>query len=132
MYPCTREWYQFLSIADGRIAPKGSMYGTIPSHIVNQIRNLGHQQIPYMCLGVLGRGNNDEKPWNETNETQEAIVEEVTWKPLSEWNGENIVSTQCSNTGAIIEWALVPFIVEEYEDKESITENDMPESVDEL
>jgi translation elongation factor EF-1alpha len=71
-----------------------------------------------MCLGVIGRGNYDEKPWNETNGTMEVKTEEFEWKPLSDWNGENVVSTQCSNTGAVIDWAIVPFIVEDLDSEE--------------
>jgi hypothetical protein len=35
--------------------------------------------------------------------------------PLSQWEGEQLIATKCSNVGAIIEWVVVPFIVEDYD-----------------
>lgn len=35
--------------------------------------------------------------------------------PLSEWEGKQLIATRCSNTGAVIEWYVVPFIVEDTE-----------------
>ena len=132
VYPCVGRWYQFLSIGDGRFAPPGSLYSRIPSHVVSQIHNLGHEQIPNMCLGVLGRGDRDEVDWNEeeekqeeegavhtTNSTKQARNESLgdgEWEPLTDWFEQEVITTQCTNEGAIIEWLFVPFIVEENED----------------
>jgi hypothetical protein len=134
VYPCVREWFQFVSVGDGRVAPKGSLYSTIPSHIVRQIHNLGHEQIPYMCLGVLERGNEDEPNWNDEDYTKikqerAAIkadpnhVPDQDWEPLSYWNEAKIVTTQCTNLGAVIEWVFIPFIDEETETDIEITGN---------
>lgn len=38
--------------------------------------------------------------------------------PLSRWEGHQLIATRCSNVGAIIEWVVVPFIVENYEPTE--------------
>lgn len=118
VFPCISKWYQFVSFGDGIVAPTGSIYTTIPSHIVKQIRNLGHDHTDYMCLGVYGRGLKDEVDWAEP--TDEAVLSgqtpydepPVVWERLSEFAGQNIVATQCSNDGAVIEWLFVPFIVE--------------------
>lgn len=70
-----------------------------------------------MCLGIAGRGNADEVDWDGENNSQRASrVESIGndgWGNLSEWNGNGILSTQCTNAGAVIEWLFVPFIVEE-------------------
>ena len=122
VYPCFREWFQFVSFGDGRMAPRGSLFTTIPEHIVKQIRHLGHDQLSHMCLGVYGRGNLDELDWDdEEYETikQERRLHNYTstdaseWADLSEWKGEPIVTTQCNNKGAVIEWVFVPFLDED-------------------
>lgn len=124
VYPCLREWFQFVSFGDGRVAPKGSLYSTIPSHIVKQLRNLGHEQIPYMCLGVYERGVDDELDWNDENyqadkveraarKAESTSVVDEKWKPLSGWKEDNVMTTQCTNAGAVIEWVFVPFIAGE-------------------
>jgi hypothetical protein len=119
VFPCINKWYQFVSFGDGTLAPKGSIYSTIPSHIVKQIQNLGHDHIPYMCLGVYGRGVGDEHDWEEEendvakNGTMDnADTERLDWAPLSKFQEQNIIATQCTNVGAVIEWLFVPFIVE--------------------
>jgi len=152
VYPCIHQWYQFVSFGDGEHAPLGSLYSTIPSHIVKQIRNLGHEQSPHMCFGVYGRSGNDEPDWDEEVEQQlsketkteianvqtndDEIEEELP--PLSDFKGEDIVTTQCRNTGAIIEWVFVPFIVEDAIDENTMSADpttkpdaEMPE-IDEL
>lgn len=115
VYPCVQQWFQFVSFGDGEHAPIGSLYSTIPSHIVQQIQNLGHDQSPYMCFGVRGRGSQDEVKWaGETGDVEnEDTSEDGTILPLSNWKGEQIVTTQCSNKDAVIEWLFVPYIVEE-------------------
>ena len=127
VYPCVREWFQFVSFGDGRVAPIGSLFSTIPMHIVKQINNLGHEQIAYMCLGVYERGNEDEVDWDDETEEEErnslsrdtsVVDENEEWEPLSKWQGSGIITTQCTNKGAVIEWVFVPFIDEEVEHDE--------------
>jgi hypothetical protein len=127
VYPCMREWYQFVSFGDGTFAPKGSLYSTIPFHIVKQIQAMGHAHIPYMCLGVFDRGDQDEMNWEDeeyekTNPNSTKIIQNQSsyipkeftkeWEPLSSFKKSGIVTTQCSNLGAVIEWVFVPFIEE--------------------
>jgi hypothetical protein len=126
VFPCIHRWYQFLSFGDGTFTPEGSMFTTVPSHIVRQIKNLGHEQHKYMCLGVLGRGEHDEVDWEEddadntivsnieegdtTMDGDEEEDDDDELEDLAEWVNEEVVTTQCSNTGAIIEWLFIPFI----------------------
>jgi hypothetical protein len=123
VYPCWgQKWFQFLSFGDGERAVLGSLYNTIPSHSVTQIQKLGHSVIPYMCLGVYGRGDNDELDWDDEGYTTrkqdsgtgadngESAHTDVS--SLSEWVGEGVVTTQCSNAHAVIEWVFVPYVVE--------------------
>ena len=128
VYPCMREWYQFVSFGDGHFAPVGSLYSTIPFHIVKQIHALGHEHIPYMCLGVFDRGDKDEMDWED--EAYEKSISNTTYstsmppfgyqaepskelEALSSFKGAGIVTTQCNNIGAVVEWVFVPFIHEE-------------------
>jgi len=150
VFPCTNRWYQFLSFGDGVTTPKGSMFSTIPSHVLRQIHNLGHEQIPYMCLGVRGRGNGDEVPWDPEDEEDDNTSDHKGEEddegdgdgglpPLTKWLDQEIVTTQCTNEGAVIEWIFVPFITEDYDivdgaddsSNEKVTEADIAEIDDE-
>lgn len=117
VFPCMERWYQFLSFGDGKRTPAGSMFTIIPSHIVRRMTELGHEQSQYMCLGVYGRGNFDEIEWGEESDEPVSIPtfheENSQWTPLSKFVDKEVITTQCSNTGAVIEWLFVPFIVEE-------------------
>ena len=53
----------------------------------------------------------DDAP-HATNET-EASLDNDGYEPLVYWLGKQLMATKCSNEGAVIEWVLVPFIVEE-------------------
>ena len=128
VFPCIHRWYQFLSFGDGTFTPEGSMFTTVPSHIVRQIKNLGHEQHRHMCLGVLGRGDHDEVDWEEDGDDntfvgkieegdttmdgqdEEEDDDDDELEDLAEWVNEEIVTTQCSNMGAIIQWLFIPFI----------------------
>jgi hypothetical protein len=127
VFPCVHRWVQFFSFGDNRLAPKGSIFFTIPQHTVQQIHRQGHSQIPYMCLGVWGRGNADEGEWSDDERIEQheetdlhgssktdslKLHSEDAWEPLSGWMNEQIYSTQCSNKGAVIEWLFVPYIIE--------------------
>lgn len=126
VYPCVREWFQFVSFGDSRIAPKGTLYSTMPSHIAKQIAQRGTGKIPYMCMGVHERGDADELRWNGnvyaprgSNETANHSTSDA---PLSEFRGKPVITTQCTNTNAVIEWVFVPFIDDE--DAVNITEQE--------
>jgi hypothetical protein len=45
-------------------------------------------------------------------------TEDDSLPPLSDWEGEQLVATRCSNVGAVIEWILVPFVEEDVEEQE--------------
>ena len=49
-------------------------------------------------------------------------------RPLTEWAGAEIVTTQCSNVGAVIEWVFVPYVVEDKADV--IADSDNKDGVD--
>lgn len=140
IFPCTDRWFQFLSFGDDRLAPVNSLYATIPTHVIRQIRNHGHpQHYQHMCLGVYGRGDHDEEVWEEDDherdpyqrstssveETRNEVLpplndQRMPWKPLTEFSGEQIITTQCTNRGAVIEWIYVPFIVEDDKEGEEL------------
>lgn len=131
VYPCVREWFQFVSFGDGRIAPKGALFSTIPSHIAKQIAQRGSGEMPFMCVGVHERGTDDELQWNGkayVPAAQESVVHKTNDAPLSEFRGKPVITTQCSNVGAVIEWVFVPFINDP--GAVNITEQDTAESED--
>ena len=53
---------------------------------------------------------------------------------LHKWNGMQLVSTQCSNKNAVIEWIYVPFIIEEVAVATNLTEvaTEEGDSIEEL
>ena len=139
VFPCVKRWPQFLSFGNGTFAPKGSMHTNIPQHIVDRIiesRPDEPPQEPYLCLGVLGRGDKDEEHLYEVEDDSGDGEDEVIVKEYDEdqfgtdgllklenFQGEEIVATQCSNVGAVIEWLFVPFIVEEDDSAEGKSED---------
>jgi hypothetical protein len=132
VFPCIKRWPQFFSFGNGTLAPQGSMHTNVPQHIVDRIRESRPEEPPqeaHLCLGVLGRGDKDEAHLYEvdaTNDNDEAgVVEEIVkeyddvefgedgFLKLEHFQDQEIVATQCSNVGAVIEWLVVPFIQEE-------------------
>jgi hypothetical protein len=121
-----------------------TLHSNVPLHTRKRIAETGREQEPYLCLGVPGRGNLDEEDWlgvrgegdekyssdNEDAEGMEEIdkdnfsldeddanddeMDHGELPPLSEWEGKQLIATRCSNTGALIEWLVVPFIVEDF------------------
>ena len=63
----------------------------------------------------VGKGNNlSTRQWKpEVWQTQEIKLKK---KKREEWVEQEIITTQCTNAGAVIEWLFVPFIVEDEED----------------
>lgn len=219
VFPCTKRWNQYLSFGNGKEAPVGSIFTTVPMHTRNRIAETGREQTPYMCLGVARRGELDEDDWfgerTEFNDSYEDLFddedtdatysetkgegeddkEHTTTKsgdegqveearpssdkgdivkpegkesrddkvlakpPLSDkdgfvelegeesrkmlqekdeaddedvddhypsllyWLGKQLMATRCDNKGAVVEWVLVPFIIEE-------TQNSTDDAVD--
>ena len=133
VFPCVKRWPQFFSFGNGTFAPKGSMHTNVPQHIVDRIRESRPGEPPqeaYLCLGVLGRGDKDEEHLYYTDDNKEEevvaddeqeLVEEYEedqfgsdgFLKLDHFQDKEIVATQCSNVGAIIDWLFVPFIEED-------------------
>jgi hypothetical protein len=144
VFPCTKRWNQFFSFGNGKEVPKMAIHTNVPLHTRKRIAETGRAQEPYMCLGVPGRGKMDEEDWlgvrGEENENDSSNLEEVggteaidkdsfsleeddsssdetgptELSPLSEWERKQLIATRCSNTDALIEWLVVPFIMEDY------------------
>ncbi len=76
--------------------------------------------------------DHDNFSLEEDDEPEAALdLDEDGFPPLVKWEGKQLIATRCSNVGAVIEWVIVPFIVEEYEsDDTSAPQND--EVVEEL
>jgi hypothetical protein len=83
---------------------------------------------------VYERGKEDELDWEdeeyEANKAERVAEraarqkdEDEQWEDLSEWAGSSIITTQCTNVGAVIEWVFVPFIEEEGKEAENPTES---------
>jgi hypothetical protein len=85
-----------------------------------------------MCLGVARRGVLDEEDWfgqreefwksyeddeqdNNDNQNKTEVLGPGEHRSLVYWYGKHLMATRCSNEGAVIEWVLVPFIVEDGE-----------------
>ncbi|KAL9181043.1 hypothetical protein ACHAXT_009848 [Thalassiosira profunda] len=129
VYPCYTRWHQLFSFGNGTIAPRGAVHASLPLHIVNQQKKKKPEKEAYhhLCFGVVGRGDADESEWIKW--TEEEMNQLDPWehddaetypngrKSLQLWKGEQLQTTPCSNTGAVIEWYFVPFIVEEYDDE---------------
>ena len=144
IFPCTKRWNQFFSFGNGKEVPKMTIHTNVPLHTRKRIAETGRAQEPYMCLGVPGRGKMDEEDWlgvrGEENEYDSSNLEEVRGteaidkdsfsleeddsssdetgpgelSPLSQWERKQLIATRCSNTDALIEWLVVPFIMEDY------------------
>ena len=160
VYPCTKRWHQFVSFGNGKEVPFGSMHTTVPLHTRRRIAETGREQEPYMCFGVSGRGDLDEEDWFGQRGEDEEVSSQVDKpgedetavdvdnfsvdeddepnskgsdgrSPLRDWAGEQLIATRCSNSGAIVEWIVVPFIVEEDESEEDATNSSATQSDEE-
>jgi len=152
VFPCVKRWAQFFSFGNGTFAPNGSMHMNVPQHIVDRIRESRPDEPPqenHLCLGVLGRGENDEGHLyeydsadeaedSEAVEQQEEIVEEYDddqfgddgFLKLEHFKNKTIVATRCSNVGAVIDWLFVPYIIESEEGTEDVGANTAGEEAD--
>lgn len=115
--PCAKRWHQFFYFGNGDEAPPNSIHSSIPRFIVQGLRKTNNpEQEQYLCLGVRGRGDKDESDWVEDDDEDlvpDDLNDDDGRAPLHEWKDMQVVSTQCSNKDAVIEWVYVPFIVEE-------------------
>lgn len=174
VFPCHNRWHQYISFGDGTHAPAGALHTNVPEHTRKRIAETGRQQEAYMCLGLEGRGE-DEEDWlgkrkemmekmkqreleqmeqdsddSEDEERSLACQEEHDEEDATDtnaeseaegpldiwhWEYEQLHAIKCSNTEAVIEWVLVPFIEEDssttvYEDEDAV-ENASADSGDE-
>eukprot|EP00934_Nitzschia_sp_Nitz4_P000324 Nitzschia sp. Nitz4//scaffold253_size28098//4068//6740//NITZ4_008137-RA/size28098-snap-gene-0.33-mRNA-1//1//CDS//3329544288//324//frame0 len=144
VYPCTKRWNQYFAFGDGHHAPTMALHINVPKHTRSRIAETGRVQESYMCLGVAGRGDGDEEDWfgvreddedededeEENSEEDEDTAMEVApdgLPSLHRWSDSQLISTKCSNKGAIIEWVVVPFIVEQDESEAVAEEEDEEE-----
>jgi hypothetical protein len=153
VYPCAKRWHQFFSFGgnvehDGNgeaLPPKNAIHTSIPRHMVRRLRD--HAGYPkqdyYICLGVRGRGDKDEDGWAvdemSLDDGEDLVPEGIVpgeMPSVREWAGMQLVSTQCTNKDAVIEWVHIPFIVEEEEpqnteadvDTDTEEENEAPQA----
>lgn len=121
VYPCVQRWNQFFAFGNGTLAPSGSIHTTVPKHIKQRIESRGRSQESFLCLGVSGRGNITEEPWEEdkgkeTGDVQPELLNITDTSgllPLHHWTRKQLVTTPCSNTDAVLTWRYIPFIVED-------------------
>jgi hypothetical protein len=89
-------------------------------------------------LGVRKSNEDEESSDDEENELMDEIdhdnfslegddegengskLDEDGFPPLSQWEGKQLIATRCSNVGAVIEWVVVPFIVEEFDSNNNV------------
>lgn len=66
--------------------------------------------------------NDDVVVGEESDEEPEPTEREddEQYRPLLYWMGKQLMATQCGNEGAVIEWLLVPFILEDEEDPQGV------------
>eukprot|EP00536_Pseudo-nitzschia_multiseries_P007627 jgi/Psemu1/296635/fgenesh1_pm.181_\ len=138
VYPCVKRWNQYLSFGNGKDVPSGTIHTVIPRYTQQRINATGREFEPFMCLGVARRGGKDEEDWfDEREEFFESYAEldedlkEInegkdagdTYPSLLYWLGQQLMTTRCSNEGAVVQWTLVPFVEEEEEDEEKAIES---------
>lgn len=113
---CSSYWTQLVSFGDGKVAPPGTLYVTIPHYVVNEKGLKGVKQQKYLCLGVKGRGVLDELATDSPEEEEDdddsqnnTEVNHAKFQPLSNWKDKVIRLTNCQNEGAVIEWVFVSY-----------------------
>eukprot|EP00521_Asterionellopsis_glacialis_P007979 CAMPEP_0195281832 /NCGR_PEP_ID=MMETSP0707-20130614/976_1 /TAXON_ID=33640 /ORGANISM="Asterionellopsis glacialis, Strain CCMP134" /LENGTH=357 /DNA_ID=CAMNT_0040340755 /DNA_START=182 /DNA_END=1255 /DNA_ORIENTATION=- len=148
VFPCVRNWNQFISFSNGTLAPLGSIHLTIPTYMMKMLELKGKKQEATLCLGVKCRGiydncnetkttsndgdrapPEDSKNTDESeNETDEENAGKYGMAPLKNWVGEQIVTTSCSNVGAVLEFVFVPYIEEDDAEEEDEDQSDFNET----
>lgn len=102
VFPCVHRWGQFLSVGDGSVAPKGSLFFHIPAHVIRMLARDGREQYDSMCLSV-----------GTVKEGETGLVEKKSSRPIADWVDHAVVSIPCTETENVIEWAFVPYIVDD-------------------
>lgn len=137
---CKGDWRKTFFFGDGMYAPKSTLHLMVPKSMRKMIEDDGRNQESHICLGVLGRGQKDEEVWNlpeiknishtNSKDEQEYDIDDSpsltkyldvmriqglssdhgAFTSLQAFAGERIVTTKCSNRGAILEWIVVPYV----------------------
>mmetsp|Transcript_351 Transcript_351/g.369 ORF Transcript_351/g.369 Transcript_351/m.369 type:complete len:894 (-) Transcript_351:102-2783(-) len=92
VFLCMNKWHQMFGFGDDSIAPSSSIFGSVPNHIVNSIKNKsGKHQPSFLCLGVSGRGGKEYMPWKEdSNKVQFNTVDFMPMEELKNvYNNDN-------------------------------------------
>lgn len=150
VYPCFRKWHQFLSFGNGKESPKLSLHFSVPAYMLKRAqRNHGVRNLePRLCVGVYVRHGIEEDsndlskedildPKHNRSDFQPDNISPPTGSdreeniPLSKWNGKRLLSVGCEEKASVIEWLIVPYILESDEETES-SQKDQEKGVDEL
>lgn len=51
VFPCVKKWQQMFGFGDDLIAPKGSIYTSIPTNVFQTILHKGKDQAQHLCIG---------------------------------------------------------------------------------
>ena len=121
VYPCHNKWHQMFGFGNGKLSPLGTIFNSIPTHLVNKRIKDGHDQATRTCLGIMRhnktRGTSRPEPLPETNEFIPKNLKHYEnsrmMAPLKFWKQKQIVTVSCSDTNAFIKFLFVPFIRED-------------------
>lgn len=148
VYPCLNQWHQLFGFGDGKVSRNATIFGTVPTHIVNALKYKGREQVPHLCFGVMGRSETNYSPWKEDeNKEQFNTVDflpikakKITadgngegtrrLKSLRLWKSKQLVTIPCIDKDAIVDFVFVPFITED--DDEFVEDMEGSETVDTL
>jgi hypothetical protein len=97
-------------------------FGVAEEHGDDESHEDDHSLVDDSDLDSLSDDDGDEDELNEDESNEEKGGRK--WSSLLEWENEQLVATSCSNAGAIVEWILVPFIVEDNPDSDVGTEEE--------
>jgi len=134
VFPCMNQWHQMFGFGDNDIARNGTIFGSVPKHIVNALQYKGKDQPPYLCFGVIRRGETEYTPWKEDEkrenfDTATFVSERVNKMkmaqkdvliPLRLWKNKQLVTIPCSDESAVVDFLFVPFIVENLTEEEVV------------
>lgn len=123
VYPCHNKWHQMFGFGNGSLTPMGSVFNSIPTHLVHKRRNSGHNQESKTCLGVLRRDKRSSSWSGHLLDRDEFIPKHLKRyekfemvPPLKLWKNKQILTVPCSDADAVIDFLFVPFIREEHSD----------------
>ncbi|CAJ1952496.1 unnamed protein product [Cylindrotheca closterium] len=75
VFPCHNRWHQYISFGDGTHAPTGALHTNVPEHTRKRIAETGREQEAYMCLGLEGRGEDEEDWLGKRKEMMEKMLQ---------------------------------------------------------